>query len=556
MNKHLLVRVLSSIALITITFAATHAGAATCASLAALSLADTTISAAQSVPAGTYTAPDGEVFPGLPAFCRVAATLTPSSDSNIKIELWLPSAGWNGKYEGTGNGGYAGTIIYNVLADGVQRGYAVANTDMGTAPATTLDGSPLVGHPEKWKDWGYRATHVMTVAAKKIVHAFYGKHPRQSYFSGCSTGGEQALMEAQRFPDDYDGIVGGDPGHNRTHLHTAFVWTWQAGQRTPGSVLGFDKLALLNSAVLAACGTQDGALKADGFLNDPRDCHFDPKALQCTGADAPTCLTAAQVQAAAAMYDGPRNPRNNHLIYPGWPRGSEGIPVIWPFLEGLLSPEPAFDGLFKWVFGPSWDWRTFDFDRDMATVDTVLGPILNATDPDLGRFKAHGGKLILYHGQADAIVAPQDTINYYNEVVATQRGEGDDDGDRHGRRALEETQDFARLFLAPGMSHCGGGPGPNVFNGADNLGGPQDPDHDVLSALDRWVTQGVAPEKIIATKYVNDNPAAGIAMTRPLCVYPQLAQYKGAGDTSNAANFVCRSDEPDANEVPALEYRR
>ncbi|HET7594975.1 MAG TPA: tannase/feruloyl esterase family alpha/beta hydrolase, partial [Stellaceae bacterium] len=342
----------------------------------------------------------------------------------------------------------------------------------------------------------------------------------------------------------------------RTHLHAAFVWTWQAGQRTPGSVLGFDKLALLNSAVLAACGTQDGALKADGFLNDPRDCHFDPKALQCTGADAPTCLTAAQVQAAEAMYDGPRNPRNNHLIYPGWPRGSEGIPVIWPFLEGLLSPEPAFDGLFKWVFGPSWDWRTFDFDRDMATVDTVLGPILNATDPDLGRFKAHGGKLILYHGQADAIVAPQDTINYYNEVVATQRGEGDDDGDRHDRRALEETQDFARLFLAPGMSHCGGGPGPNVFNGADNLGGPQDPDHDVLSALDRWVTQGVAPEKIIATKYVNDNPAAGIAMTRPLCVYPQLARYKGAGDTSNAANFVCRSDEPDANEVPALEYRR
>ena len=554
MNKPLRDRVLSSVAVIAIALGATQASATTCASLAGLALDDTTITAAQAVPTGTYTAPDGEVFPGLPAFCRVAATLTPSSDSNIRIEVWLPSAGWNGKYEGTGNGGYAGTIIYNGLADGLQRGYAVANTDMGTAPATTLDGSPLVGHPEKWKDWGYRATHVMTVAAKRIVHAFYGKHPRQSYFTGCSTGGEQALMEAQRYPEDYDGIVGGDPGHNRTHLHTAFVWTWRAGQRTPASVLGFDKLALLNSAVLAACGTQDGALRADGFLNDPRDCHFDPKALQCSGADAPTCLTAAQAQAATAIYDGPRNPSNNHLIYPGWPRGSEGIPVIWPFLEGLLSPEPAFDGLFKWVFGAAWDWRTFDFDRDVATVDTVLGPILNATDPDLGRFKAHGGKLILYHGQADAIVAPQDTINYYNEMVATQRREGDDDG--HGGHALEETQDFARLFLAPGMSHCGGGPGPNVFNGADNLGGPRDPDHDVLSALDRWVTQGVAPEKIIATKYVNDNPAAGVATTRPLCVYPKLAHYKGAGDTSNVANFVCRSDEPDANEVPAPEYQR
>jgi feruloyl esterase len=537
--------------------AATPAIAAgTCESLGALALSQTTITAAQSLPAGTYTAPDGEVFTDLPAFCRVAATLTPSSDSNIRIEVWMPSAGWNGKYEGTGNGGYAGTIIYNVLADGLQRGYAVANTDMGTSPATTLDGSPLVGHPEKWKDWGYRATHVMTVAAKDILRAFYGRHARRSYFTGCSTGGEQALMEAQRFPDDYDGIVGGDPGHNRTHLHTAFVWSFRAAQLPPGSVLPFDKLALLNSAVLAACGAQDGALKADGFLNDPRDCHFDPKSLQCTGADAPTCLTASQAEAAALIYDGPRNPSNHHLIYPGWPRGSEGIPVIWPFLEGLISTEPAFDGLFKWVFGANWDWRTFDFDRDMAIVDAQLGPILNATNPDLGTFKRRGGKLILYHGTADAIVAPQDTINYYNEMVALAR-EGEDEGRAPVLgRTLEETQDFARLFLVPGMSHCGGGPGPNVFNGADNLGGPRDSDHDVFSALDRWVTEGLAPERIVATKYVNDNPAAGVAMTRPLCVYPKLPHYEGAGDTSDAANFVCRTDEPDVNEVPAPEYSR
>jgi feruloyl esterase len=530
--------------------------AATCGSLTGLSLTDTTITAAQSVPAGTYTAPDGEVFTGLPAFCRVAATLTPAADSSILIEVWMPaSPGWNGRYEGTGNGGYAGTIVYGPLADGLQRGFAVANTDMGTAPSTTLNGDALVGHPQKWIDWGYRATHEMTVRSKQIIEAFYGQGAKFSYFTGCSTGGQQALSEAQRFPDDYDGIVGGSPGHNRTHLHTDFVWDFQVARKTPTSLVPQSKLTVVFGAILAACNTQDGGVSTDTWLVDPRDCGFDPASLQCPGADAPNCLTATQVQTMKAIYDGPRNPTNNHLIYPGWPKGSEGLGITGFLESGESATDPAFDSLFKWVFGTGWNALTFDFNLDMAKVDAVLGPILNATNPDLSAFRKHHGKLLLYHGFADGLVAGQDTIDYYNEVVA-QAGGDDDSASDDGGNALRKTQKFARLFMVPGMSHCGGGPGANVFNGDDNLGGPRDADHDVLSALVKWVEQGVAPKKVIATKYVNDTPALGVAFTRPICPYPQFPHYDGSGNPDDAASFTCAVDENDFNETAAPEYRR
>lgn len=546
---------------------------AICESLSGLSLPQTTITAAQSIPAGTFTAPDGEVFTNLPAFCRITATLSPSLDSSILIELWMPATGWNGRFEGTGNGGYAGTIAYPPMADGLQRGNSVANTDMGTAPSTVLNGDPLIGHPEKWIDFGYRATHEMTVRSKQVIEAFYGDNPKFSYFSGCSTGGQQALSEAQRFPDDYDGIVAGSSAYNRTHLHTAVVWDFLAARKAAGSLVPQSKLVVLNQAIVAACNTQDGGVSTDNWLIDPRDCKFDPGQLQCKGADAATCLTADQVQTMRAIYGGPHNPRTHGRIYPGLgPKGSEGIGITAE-LEAGGAPQPTdalFDSLFKWVFGASWVPEDFNFDSDMARVDEVLRPILNATNPDLSAFRKRHGKLIMFHGFADGLLAPQDSINYYSEVVAQQNGSGNSQGDDgHGTRAgsddaldlldpdaLRETQKFARLFMAPGMSHCGSGPGANVFNGEDNLGGPRDPDHDVLSALVRWVEQGDAPEQIIATKFVNDNPAAGVAFTRPLCPYPQLPAYRGTGDTNDAAHFVCRADEPDFNQVPAPEYRR
>ena len=286
------------------------------------------ITAAVSVPAGSFTAPGTTTtYSNLPAFCRVSATLRPTPDSNINVEVWLPQgAAWNGRFVGTGNGGYAaGVVQYNELAATLQLGFAVANTDMGTAPSTALDGKPIIGHPERWIDWGYRSTHLMTVAAKRVVQAFYGNAAAYSYFAGCSTGGGQALHEAQQFPDDYDGILAGAPAENRTHLHTEIIWPYLVSHRTPDSLIPPDKTQLITNAVLAACATQSGGLPSDRHLTEPRACRWDPGQLLCQeGAnDTSQCLTPAQVDTARLLYDGPSDPRTGHLIYPGVPRSSE-----------------------------------------------------------------------------------------------------------------------------------------------------------------------------------------------------------------------------------------
>ena len=479
----------------------------------------------------------------LPAHCRVVLKLQPTSDSIIGVEIWLPAEGvWNRKYLGRGNGGYAGAIVYAALADGVRRGYAVANTDMGAAPFS-LDGVAMAGHPERWKDWGYRATHEMTVAAKKIINAYYGSETKRSYFEGCSTGGQQGLMEAQRFHEDYDGVIAGAPGNNRTHLATAFVWSFRTiteNGTAAERVLSEDALRLLNRSVLYACGTRAGGLAIDPFLSDPRECDFDPATLLCQGSSTYNCLTQKQVTAARALYGGPRNPQNGHLIYPGWPRGSEirendliyrGLFWVFPIQQ------PPFEGLFRWIFPTEAYWKTFNFDSHMALVDRRLAPILNAMDPNLQPFAKHGGKLILYHGWADAIVAAQDTIDYYNSVVQVQGG--------LTSSALVKTQAFARLFLAPGMAHCGIGPGPNTI--FESKGPWNDPEKDALVALDRWVTTGTAPKRIIAV----NGP-----VSRPLCPYPQRAYYIGNGETNKANNFVCTDVGFGKNQVPAPEYRK
>ncbi len=526
--------------------------AASCEDLINASVSEGTITLAESHPAGSFAAPDGTTYTNLPAFCRVAATLTPSPDSNIKVEVWMPNSDWNGRYVGTGNGGYAGTIAYSELAPTLQFGFAVANTDMGTTPATPLDGKPLVGHPERWIDWGYRSTHLMTVAAKEIITAFYSQNPQYSYFTGCSTGGGQALHEAEQFPFDYDGIVGGAPAENRTHLHTAILWDYYVTHLAPDSLLPADKAQLVTNAVLGACAVQSGGLASDPFLTDPRRCNWDPATLQCTGSDTSGCVTAGQVQALKLLYDGPRNPRTDRLIYPGIPRGSEsGSTFDVPALEGLSplvpSSEPLFDGLFYWVFGPDWDWRSFDFDRNEAQLDQVLAASQNANSTDLSRFRGHGGKFLMYHGWADPLVPPQDDINYFLRLLAREARSS-------GSAALAQVQEFYRLFMAPGMGHCGSGPGPNVFGGADNPGGPADPQHNVLLALQHWVEDGMAPDQIIATKYKNDTPAQGMVMTRPLCVFPKVPHYAGSGDPNVADSFECVPDLVRDNPMPAPEY--
>jgi feruloyl esterase len=504
-----------------------------CASLKDLKIDDTTIASAESVPAGSFTAPDKKSYANLPAFCRVTATVSPMPDSAVRIEMWLPQDGWKGVFEGTGNGGYSGGFNFPILAAGVRRGYAVVNTDQGTAPASALNGDAVVGHPVKWRDWGFRSTHLMTVAGKQIASAFYGKDSARSYFTGCSTGGQQALIEAQLYPADYDGIAAGAPVVNRTHLHAAFVWSRQAAERSPGSALGHDKLMLLKKAVVASCAPGAGGAASDTFVADPLHCAFDPASLVCKAGDAPDCLTPEQAETAARFYAGPKNPRTGESIYPGWPRGSEGPAFGWGLEEGdppLSLKEPAFDSLFKWVFGPTWDWRSFDFDRDMAEVDAVLGSDVNgATVANIDAFKARGGKLLIYHGWADSIVNPLGTVAFYETLAKAQGG-------------ADKLQGAARLFLLPGVEHCGsgGGDGPDAVGSEHGLPAPEgDADHDVLAALAQWVETGTAPEKLIATKYQGDDPTKRIVMQRPACPYPKKARYAGSGDTNAAASFVC-----------------
>ncbi len=510
----------SAMLVIAVVCSPTEAAGAPCESLAALTLPDTTITSARTIAAGAFTPPSGLGFSeaavarfrasvaDLPAFCRVVATLRPTSDSDIKIEVWMPSSGWNGKFLGVGNGGWAGTITYPELADALRRGYAAASTDTGHT-GTGGDASFALGHPEKLTDFGYRAVHEMTVTAKAAVSAFYEDRPRFSYWNGCSTGGKQGLTEAQRFPDDYNGIIAGAPANFWTHLMTGLIWVGRATLSDPESYIPPSKYPVLNRAVLDACDMLDGV--NDGVLEDPTRCRFDPQVLECEGADGPTCLTAPQVAAAQKIYGPATNPRTGEAIFPGLSLGSE---LGWRAAAGGPEPTSIPVDHFKYVVfeDPDWDFRTFDFDRDVALTDERDGGLLNATDPNLQPFVERGGKLILYHGWNDQLIAPQNTVDYYNDVVSTL-------GDR-------SVEDSIRLFMAPGMNHCRGGVGPGQI--------------DPLGALETWVEDGRAPDWIIASRVVDGE----VDRTRPLCPYPQVAQYTGDGSTDDAVNFVCVTPEP------------
>jgi len=480
--------------------ASAPAFAASCEGLASLSLPQAKITSAQVVAAGAFTPPTGRPDPykNVPEFCRVAATLTPSSDSDIKVEFWLPTAGWNRKLQVVGNGGWAGTISYGALAESLRNGYAAASTDTGHS---TPGGSFVAGHPEKLVDFSWRSEHEMTVKAKAVVQAFYGSAASRSYWNGCSTGGRQALKEAQMFPDDFDGIIAGAPG-NRTAMA---IWIAQAVLKDPASHIPASKYPAIHRAALAACDASDG-LK-DGLISDPAHCKFDPAVLLCKAGDGDDCLTAAQVEAAKRVYGPGRNPRTGKELFGTLAPGSE---LGWSVMGGGPEPYgPILDQTRYVVFqDANWDWRKFDFDKDNDRFTRPEYLMMNATDPHLDKFVGHGGKLLIYHGWADQNVSPYGTVQYFQNVREVM--------------GPAKTDQNVRLFMVPGMGHCGGGEGPNTF--------------DKIDPLAHWVEDGKAPDSIIASH----STAGKVDRTRPLCPYPQMAHYKGSGSIDDAANFACK----------------
>jgi feruloyl esterase len=493
------------------------AAAGDCEALAKLALPHTKITLAQSVAAGAFTpekpfslaGPTVPPYKTLPAFCRVAAEARPVADSVIRFELWLPAAGWNGKFMAVGNGGYSGEIWYPSMIEPVMRGYASASTDTGHE-GSAVDASFALGHPQKWIDFAYRAVHEMTVQSKALLNAYYANASKLAYWDGCSTGGRQGLMAAQRFPADFDGIIAGAPANYMTHLSAQSVWAEQALHKNPGSFIPTSKLPAIHAAVLKACDALDGV--TDGVLEDPTRCNFDPKVLQCAGADGPTCLTPEQVETARAFYTSVINRVTKELVYPGWLPGSE---AGWGTGVGSITPEPSplGTGIFRFVVfkDPSWDYRALNFDQDIRRADQGEAGLVNAINPNLKPFFAHGGKLIQYHGWADPGISPLNSINYYNSVAKASGGVG-------------QLSSQYRLFMVPGMEHCRGGDGTDRF--------------DMIGALEQWVEHQKAPDQVTASRMRNGK----VDRTRPLCPYPQVAKYKGAGSTDEAANFVCATE--------------
>ena len=506
------------------------AAAATCESLRSFSIKDGTVTHADVVPAGPWvpprrgggaggagqgaqtaagapaTNPPGST-PGvaaptpaappapvmLPAHCRVRFVLKPSSDSDINAELWLPTAGWNGKFMAVGNGGFGGSIQgYGEMANHLALGYATAGNDTGHSAADGPGGMFALGHPEKIVDFAYRAMHEMTAKSKQIIDKFFGRGPQFSYFKGCSTGGRQAVMAAQRYPEDFDGIIAGALANRHIQMHTAGVARSIDLYRHPDRVLSPEKAQMVTSAVLNKCDT----LK-EGFLNNPRACTFDFKQLACS-ATTTHCLTPGELKTVETHYGGVKNSKGE-LIFSGQALGNPMPAQRAP----TATPGGGYDTVRIWGFqNEHYDWRTFDLDRDMPIINQRVG-FVDAVDPNLEAFKKRGGKLLLYAGWGDTAITPENTVLYYDSVRA---------------KMGHDQANWLRLFMVPGMGHCGGGPGPNRV--------------DWTGALEHWREKGTAPSQLIGT-----NPQSGLS--RPICPYPQYARYDGSGDLKDASNWAC-----------------
>ncbi|MGZ3197931.1 MAG: tannase/feruloyl esterase family alpha/beta hydrolase [Croceibacterium sp.] len=496
---------------------ATPASAKDCASLASLRVGGK-VTSATLVPAGGFQQPAGPGLPPgvagaaykeVPAFCRVQATLTPTKDSDIKVEVWLPATGWNGKFVAVGNGVWAGQLSYSAMADPLKQGYAVATTDTGHT-GSGLDAKWAVGHTEKVVDFGYRAVHGMVVTAKQAVNAFYGAAPKKSYWNSCSTGGRQGLMEAHRYPTDFDAISAMAPANPMTGLMVQSMWVGWAPKHAPGAALSPATMGMVHAAVLKACDKKDGL--EDGLIEDPRHCGFDPAVLQCKPGQTASCLAPAQVDALHMIYGGVRDAKGK-VIRPGWPLGSE---MQLALLIGGNEPFPVATSYFRdLVFAsqPGWDWKVSDYGAELAAAKTYGSAMLDLTPTGLGPFFARGGKLLMSHGWTDGLIPANNSVEFYTALT--------------GALPAVRARNQLRLFMVPGMDHCGGGEGASTF--------------DTLGTIDSWASSGKAPERIVATRTPSPNPNAPKLppISRPLCPYPLIAKYQGAGDVNSEKSFVC-----------------
>ncbi|CAN5344003.1 tannase/feruloyl esterase family alpha/beta hydrolase [soil metagenome] len=491
-------------------------------------LQDAKVRSVTMIKPGPYTTTRApSVIDDMPAFCRVLATATPTKDSSIDFEVWLPlHSVWNGKLVSTGNGGYSTVPSYTDMAYALKQGYAVVGGDTGHVEDDMLWG---VGHPEKIFDWSSRSVHAITVAGKKIVSALNAREPERAYYYGCSTGGQQGFAQVQRYPNDFDGVIAGAPAYDRTALHAEFLWRFLSNRNAYDPVtriLKPEKASMVYTAAVAACDALDGV--RDGVISDPRECtreRFDPRSLLCTGAETDSCLTPPQIVTLDKIYSGATNPRTGAQIYPGLAVGSE---ASWGAVLGDNVMPPRIDFWRLWAREDkpgdnSWDWWRFDFDKDLIPGFTKIAPLIDQTSVKLDPFKSRGSKLIVFHGWGDSSVSPKASIAYFDKLRAAQ-----------GSQSAVDS--FARLFLVPGMGHCGGGPGATSFGNAGNAPVTMDADHDLLHAMDRWITQGKAPDRIVAAHIVDEQAT----FTRPLCPYPKKSVYDGKGDPKKASSFDCR----------------
>jgi feruloyl esterase len=483
-------------------FGDVSAYAATCESLSTAKLTNGSVTSAQVVAAGALAQSGGRgaaALSDLPAFCRVAATLTPTKESDIKIEVWLPVAGWNGKLQAVGNGGWNGNVDTNALAAALRRGYAGTSTDTGHQGGA----GPWMQNPEKLTDWAHRSIHETAVAAKALINTFYGEAPKFSYFTGCSAGGRQAMVAAQRYPADFDGIVAGSPGLDWTSRAISALRVQQVFERDAAGKVPAAKFPAINAAVMNACDASDGV--KDGVLENPKACRFDPAVLACKGTPDNSCLTPAEVATVKAIYTSPANPKTKREIA-GLVPGSESS---WTDLGWSGPARSTGLELMRFVANdPQWTIAQFNFEADVVRAEERAG-MMNALNTNLKPFFDRGGKLLSYHGWNDPQISPLNATLYYDSVVKAMGGPG-------------RVAGSYRLFMVPGMAHCGGGTGTSTF--------------DMVTALEQWVEGKKAPDSIPASRVEGGK----IVRTRPLCAYPQVATYKGSGSTDDAASFTCK----------------
>jgi len=503
--------------MLAIIFAASGALNMPCAELKNIELERATITSAVDVAAGLFKPANAPANPPaqsgpppqpIPQHCRVTLVLKPTPDSNINVELWLPTENWNGKFLAVGNGGWAGSIQgYGDMQAALRRGYATAATDTGHSAADGPNGMFALGHAEKIVDFAYRALHDMTVKSKRLIDVFYAEPLDYSYYKGCSTGGRQGVMAAQRYPGDYDGIIAGALANRHIHMHTAGSYRSIELARRPDGAISEAKAKLVNDAVMKQCDTL-----GEGFLNNPRQCSFDVNTLACpAGKSGDSCLTPAELKTVHMFYEG-LHTSDGKLVFSGQNIGNP-IPAL------ASRPEGPGDNLTDSIKilgfqNADYDWRQFDLDRDLPLIDAATG-FVDAVDPDLRAFKAQGGKLLLYAGWRDTGITPENTVLYY-ESVREEMG-----GDRDASAGARDQTDWMRLFMVPGMGHCRGGPGVDTF--------------DTLGALEQWREHDVAPAEMPAT-----GRESGLA--RPLCAYPAYAKYDGSGDLKDAANWSCSAN--------------